>query len=828
MCKTCCCCLPHAVTFCLAGIHLLKMYSFATQDGGVVYNNKGVLTFVSSAIAYSTAGDLGGGVFGFGTYTNCTIKFNSAVDSGGAVYGSATFWDSRLIGNYAATGGAVHAIATTTITRCVFSEGGASQQGAAMYSEGANIEVRESLAQQFSAADSGGATAIFYADLAVAAFDRVTWLDNEIATLVTTARASLILRNCEGLTTADVQGVSVLMGCGDAAVAEYCSPDYCSDVPIGIDCYCHPDGVKADPLETSCASSPQLDIRQVDFDFMADKRDGVGRVTLQFANAGDLWLQWNLTMIGSGMNVPWMVTPTTGFLGGCELGTVDIALPTRNLTARADAYRLQLILSSNSYQGGSHNISVRALVSADPDASKSVVDITTDLAQLTAAGMVAFTIKSIDATTMLIRDTASVLYVAELRASPADSTTGTCIIRHDAVIDRHFGECALPDLVAGAFELAVRLGSELVGGGSYNITVEHCPDSFVLVDGGSLCTCPAGGRFALGSSACVACPENHAKPESGTEKADCAACLAVLGETSNSEHTACDACIAGYYSKANACVQCPKHPMPCVESSALMPGYWRAAGEGTEVLECGFGVLSCPSAAGQDKTTGRDQYCAPQYVGPLCSVCASSHFLTSRNECSPCNRSGPWLPTAITGTVFVICIALVAGALARTGVKAKAAHAYKIGKTKGLALVQVFQGKLEGGAPVSLPNASLMLIPATCRRVVSQFSSINSHTGDGRSYAEPAATFARVLAVSNFDVVSVLPLACSLPSAADFYTQLALKTTVLPLGPVTLLWVYASCAKPAKRRKARQTAARLSLLWAEMVLTTGECRAHAI
>lgn len=69
--------------------------------------------------------------------------------------------------------------------------------------------------------------------------------------------------------------------------------------------------------------------------------------------------------------------------------------------------------------------------------------------------------------------------------------------------------------------------------------------------------------------------------------------------------------------------------------------------------------------------------------------------------------------------------------------------------------------------------------------------------------------------------MSFLPLACSLPSS-DFYTLLAIKTTILPLGPVALVWTYALCAKPGKRRKARQTAAKLSLLWVEIVLTAGE------
>lgn len=116
----------------------------------------------------------------------------------------------------------------------------------------------------------------------------------------------------------------------------------------------------------------------------------------------------------------------------------------------------------------------------------------------------------------------------------------------------------------------------------------------------------------------------------------------------------------------------------------------------------------------------------------------------------------------------------------------------------------------------------LILFPAcSLVQVVSQFTAISQGTGDGRTYAEPALSFARVLSVSNFDLLTFLPLSCSLPNS-NFFSLLLLKTTVLPLGPVAMLWTYALCAKPDGRRQARQTAAKLSLLWVEMVLTTGE------
>ena len=98
------------------------------------------------------------------------------------------------------------------------------------------------------------------------------------------------------------------------------------------------------------------------------------------------------------------------------------------------------------------------------------------------------------------------------------------------------------------------LGSEFVGGGSHNFSVERCPDSFVLDDASDSCTCPAG-RFELGGD-CVACADGTQKPAPGTNKADCAASETATGFTSgltsNAARTACDACEDGFYRDEDA------------------------------------------------------------------------------------------------------------------------------------------------------------------------------------------------------------------------------------------------------------------------------------
>ena len=186
-------------------------------------------------------------------------------------------------------------------------------------------------------------------------------------------------------------------------------------------------------------------------------------------------------------------------------------------------------------------------------------------------------------------------------------------------------------------------------------------------------------------------------------------------------------------------------------------------------------------------------------MGPLCSVCAPGYFLTktdTEHACSDCNESRSWGPAIIILSVLVTSITLVGAACIKTGLKAKLLRFYKIGKTKGLMLVQVCQ-------------------------VVSQFSSISQATGDGETYMEPASTFVRLLALSNFDFLT-LGAGCATPHAT-FYTTLTIKTTILPLGPCVLLWIWAALSS---QRGARTTAAKFSLFWIELVLIGGECLAQ--
>ena len=225
-----------------------------------------------------------------GTYANCTMKDNSAFLDGGAVHGGGSFFDTRFIGNYATNGGQLYATVTSMLTRCVLAEGGAPQKGAGIYAAAAIIVV-DSFVHNFSAAASGDSTTIVYiTGVGLSEFEYVTWQDNDITALEATVGSPVVMRNCEGLTSADVHSIVTLYGCDFSAIGDYCPPDYCFDTMLGIACYCYPDGVKVDPHTGSCAGSAQIIVPMKVFDVFVYKAGGICNVTVLFTNAGDLVL----------------------------------------------------------------------------------------------------------------------------------------------------------------------------------------------------------------------------------------------------------------------------------------------------------------------------------------------------------------------------------------------------------------------------------------------------------------------------------------------------------------------------------------------------------
>jgi hypothetical protein len=279
-----------------------------------------------------------------------------------------------------------------------------------------------------------------------------------------------------------------------------------------------------------------------------------------FSNAGGQPLSFAALVLANGENVAWAISPRAGNLTACEIGNITLAAGVLALQSRAAPYLTRFVVNSNSFAAATRDVEiiVRTFVSASASATKSFVNVT-NIARLTAAGTIEYTVTSIDATGVVIRDAATTIYVTTLRADDATVDDGACgAVAYDAAADRHAGSCALPGRAAGRFSLEVAFGSEPVGGGAQHVTVARCPPSFILTADGSECTCGAG-RYAR-SDECVECEPGTAKNTTGVDKSDCAPC--VDPATSNAERTGCTVCLAGHYrvsgkNDEGICAPCP-------------------------------------------------------------------------------------------------------------------------------------------------------------------------------------------------------------------------------------------------------------------------------
>ena len=449
--------------------------------------------------------------------------------------------------------------------------------------------------------------------------------------------------------------------CQSSNILEYCEFD-CASGEGGIACSCTSDGqsfdpeLLDDPLD-DCKNSPLLSIPQTDFTLVAKKQRVPISVQMMFSNAGDRQLQWNLTKIRAthGVGMLWSVAPSSGHLIGCDLGTVEVALSTWNMTARADAYELHLELTSNSYKDAARNVSVRAFVSAEPDPTKSRV--TLQSAPVLASSTLSFTITAVDSTGLEILDAPDTVYQATL-FHILSSEYVTCSVL------RYLGECDLSALskpFAGDFVLQVLSSSgRAVGGGDgkYNFNVSSCPASYLLVNG--TCICDAG--FYDSGDACAQCQVGFVAASPGAR--ECTQCDAAEGETSNSDHTLCNTCLRNYYFDEAECKPCPAqvvcHEGSRLEDWQLRAGYWRESSTSEHIFACRFDDASCPgydsSAAVVDCEP--DDHCACGYLGPLCSECDTTsnpiYFQSwTGGGCEQCDDGQSHTPSVVLGVVVL-------------------------------------------------------------------------------------------------------------------------------------------------------------------------------
>ena len=329
------------------------------HQGGGLYVQSTTLTITNSILRGNVATSYNGGAVSTtsgGTFVNTTIEDNAAGSNGGGVSGSGTFDNVKFIGNYAETGngGALNAQAASTLTRCVLTDNDAADLGAAIYAIAA-VVLSYSVVRGF--AGGAGASSIFYLDdvADVSEFNHVRFSNNSLVAIRSAGGSRVVVRNSEGgLAAADVQNVDVL-GCADVPTG-FCWIDYCSNADIGINCHCYRDGVKTDPYEGSCVSSPQITVPTAEFDILVDKADATGRASVLFSNAGGRPLSFVALVLANGENVAWAISPRAGNLTACEIGNITLAANVLALQPRAAPYLTRFVVNSNSFAAATRDM----------------------------------------------------------------------------------------------------------------------------------------------------------------------------------------------------------------------------------------------------------------------------------------------------------------------------------------------------------------------------------------------------------------------------------------------------------------------------------------
>jgi hypothetical protein len=296
-------------------------------------------------------------------------------------------------------------------------------------------------------------------------------------------------------------------------------------------------------------------------------------------------------------------------------------------------------------------ISVSAFVAADAVASKSVVRITTPVEQLAAGDAVHFTVTPIDGADVIILDSANLAYFATLTHTPTN-TEVSCRVAFDTSSGRQEGSCEIPGFVCD-------------------------------LDPGSDECLPPVGEFVI-----------KVEDAEGTG----------VGAT---QSLAIENCPDTYYYHDRNCAPCPEH----VECSAgslisdwrLDEGFWRSGDASEDIRKCRFGPLSCPGNIPNE----RDPYCAPGFVGAVCSECDSRnvderfYMAWTSGNCESCNDGMGHAPT-IGIALGLGTVALLVAALAftkRNRIKSSRAYQriiriYRVGKVKLSIILFAFQVRL--------------------------------------------------------------------------------------------------------------------------------------
>jgi hypothetical protein len=266
------------------------------------------------------------------------------------------------------------------------------------------------------------------------------------------------------------------------------------------------------------------------------------------------------------------------------------------------------------------DITVDVFVTAVP-VSSTVSAVQDDFTQVAAGDMVAFTITPVDAAGVAILDSANLAYTATLTHRVSNQSV------HYPVVY----EC-------GEMQCQLTVKSE----------IPRCISGRVAEDGAVDTYCvPPIGEFDLE----VIQADALQTLVGGTHY------MFVVGR-----------CPADYYYEdtTHLCKKCPQN-VACAANSLisdwhLLRGYWRADDKSDDVRECRFGARSCPGA-NLSQATGEDAHCGPEFSGPLCSQCATDHFLSwaGEGDCLTCESGKSHWPTIGLGSSVLILAALFFG-----------------------------------------------------------------------------------------------------------------------------------------------------------------------
>ena len=613
-------------------------YSATTGQGGVFYGDN---VDVRNSIITQNEALEGAVLHGSGQFSNCRIACNTAGEYGGVAY-------------------AVNGI--VDFSNCAIESGSAPSGAIAYVESGATLSVSHSNVTTCNA-DGGGASDYLFVSAATAENGISIEIDGSVFSnmaipAISSDASPVVIRNTRGLDSTDT-AAAIVLGCSYQYIMSYCPAEACTDdvsteeTLLGISCYCYPDNQKTDPSVASCLSSASVSdpvagvAIEKDVVIMQVYKPETGSVVLQFSNVGEARMEWELLSLSNPAQLVWNMSDRNGSLAGGS--TLDIALRicSAGLQAGFPDYITNFTLNTRSSEptpwpeSRSIPFSVHAFVSADADPTGSSVSITSSVAQLAAGSIMRFVITPFDTGGIVILDAARLIFFASITHLTSD-TSVVCSVKYSAITNLQEGECTIPSSVC-----------------TFGATSpDECKPS------------PPWGNFTL--------DVNDAEE------------LAVGGRRYSFTVTRCPEAL---YQREGKCVFCPRFPLPCVdlETSRLMPGYWRADESSSKVHECTFGSIACP---GSSESASHCGTCACGYVGPFCAECDTNYFLVSINqldECKSCDEGRSWFPTIISGVVLLTCVALITGVCVKTGLSKHILRYYKAGKVKGMIILQVCQ-----------------------------------------------------------------------------------------------------------------------------------------